>query len=157
MASLLRVRQRPPDLNVEIFHLRPKAHFLFDAHPEFEVAYHVGSAETDPVSGKIYTDWARDLFGKNALFPEANSPNNCTIGIEICHIDWDGNFTPATLDTAAEVGACYCRAYNLDPIMRTGTHNLTVGWKDCPPTVDAQSDAAREFPKRSEVKRRMEA
>lgn len=105
---------------------------VLECIPEDEVAYHVGSAKPDPDSRKIYTDWARKTFGKYAEYPEANSPNNCTLGIEMCHTDWAGHFTDATLRTASELALCYCKAYGLDPMTQIGTHHGVVGWKDCP-------------------------
>jgi N-acetylmuramoyl-L-alanine amidase len=99
--------------------------------PDDEVAYHCGSSKTDPKSGKIYTDWARKIFGKYAEDPEGNSPNNAAIGIEMCVTDNKGNFAPETLQAAAELTAHLCKTY-LIPIERVGTHKLVVGWKDCP-------------------------
>ena len=49
------------------------------AVPEDEVAYHCGSSDKDPASGKVYTDEARRRFGKYAS--ENSSPNLCTIEI----------------------------------------------------------------------------
>ena len=138
------------------------AHLIIDVDgsviqciPDDEVAYHVGTDKADPASGGIYTDWARRVFGQYALFPATNSPNNCTLGIEMCHLDWDGHFTDATLETAAQLGAVYCRAYNLDPLTRIGTHHGTVGWKDCPRLWTVHPDLFDEF--LLEVKRRLSA
>jgi N-acetylmuramoyl-L-alanine amidase len=83
------------DLNGDIYH----------AVPDNEVAYHCGSSQKDPASGRIYTDWARSKFGPYVDRPNINSPNNCTIGIELCVIDNDGNFTHETLDAAKELVA----------------------------------------------------
>ncbi|MDR1903040.1 MAG: peptidoglycan recognition protein family protein [Treponema sp.] len=99
--------------------------------PDDEVAYHCGSSQNDPKSGKIYTDWARDVFGKYAEDPKGNSPNNASIGIELCVIDNQGNFAPETLQSAAELTARLCQTWRI-PLERVGTHNMVVGWKDCP-------------------------
>jgi N-acetylmuramoyl-L-alanine amidase len=99
--------------------------------PDDDVAYHCGSSQIDPKSGKIYTDWARKIFGKYAEDPEHNSPNNAAIGIEMCVLDNDGNFSAETLGAAAELTAFLCKTYRI-PIEQVGTHNLVVGWKDCP-------------------------
>jgi N-acetylmuramoyl-L-alanine amidase len=109
------------DLNGDIYH----------AVPDKEVAYHCGSSQPDPRSGRIYTDWARAKFGSYAERPDINSPNNCTIGIEMCVIDNDGNFTAETLAAAMELTAKLLKENRLtaDGI---GTHHLVVGWKDCP-------------------------
>lgn len=122
--------------------------------PDDEVAYHVGSAQLDPMSGRVYTDWARARFGRFAKFPEANSPNNCTIGIEMCHIDWAGHFTSETIKTATDLAVTYCAAYKLDPFTQIGTHFGTVGWKKCPRLWSNQPELLKDF--RVEVKRRME-
>jgi N-acetylmuramoyl-L-alanine amidase len=49
------------------------AHYIIDlngdtyhAVPDNEVAYHCGSSQKDPASGRIYTDWARAKFGRFA-------------------------------------------------------------------------------------------
>ena len=112
------------------------AHYIIDqngiiiaAVPENEVAYHTGSSAKDPASGKIYTDEARARFGKYAS--ENNSPNNCTIGVELCPTDAKGNFSKATLDSAIELCADICRRYGLTAEALTTHHNV-VGWKDCP-------------------------
>lgn len=112
------------------------AHYIIDqsgiiiaAVPEDEVAYHCGSSDKDPASGKIYTDEARRRFGFYAC--AANSPNNCTIGIELCPIDDDGNFTDKTINAAVELCADICRRHKL-PAQAITTHHNIVGWKDCP-------------------------
>jgi N-acetylmuramoyl-L-alanine amidase len=108
------------DLNGDIYH----------AVPDNEVAYHCGSEKVDPASGRIYTDWARAKFRHYVFDPTKNSPNNCTIGIELC-IDGQENFTPETLTSAVELTAKLVQDNNLttDDI---GHHNKVVGWKDCP-------------------------
>lgn len=112
------------------------AHYIIDqtgeiiaAIPENEVAYHCGTNQKDPVSGKVYTDYARQKFTWYAS--EYSSPNNCTIGIEMCPIDADGNFTTATITAAVELCADICRRHKLqaDDIC---THFDVVGWKACP-------------------------
>lgn len=97
--------------------------------PDSEVAYHCGSDKLDPVSKKIYTDWARDIFGSYAS--PNSSPNNCTIGIELCTIDTEGNFRDATISAAVELCSSLCKTHGVKP-RDIGTHNLVVGWKDCP-------------------------
>jgi N-acetylmuramoyl-L-alanine amidase len=112
------------------------AHYIIDkngivvaAVPEDEVAYHCGSSQKDPASGKVYTDEARARFGKYAS--ETSSPNNCTIGIELCPTDAAGHFTAATIGAAIELCADILTRYGLDAADITTHHNV-VGWKDCP-------------------------
>jgi N-acetylmuramoyl-L-alanine amidase len=113
------------------------AHYIVDlngdvyrAVPDNEVAYHCGSQTVDKVSGRVYTDWARGKFGRFVSDPNNNSPNNCTVGIEMC-IDAQGNFTSETVNAAVELVAKMVKNYHLT-IGDIGHHNLVVGWKDCP-------------------------
>ena len=98
--------------------------------PDDEVAYHVGTSLIDPKSKKVYTDEAGARFGHFCDHPN-NSPNNCTIGIELCPIDNKGNFTEETLKSAAELCADICKRHGLSARDIT-THHDVVGWKDCP-------------------------
>lgn len=114
------------------------AHYIIDFTgevlkivPENEIAYHCGSSKVDPVSNKIYTDWARKKFGIYAEDPINKSPNQVTLGIELCTIDNDGNFRDTTIESAIELSANLLKRFNLT-INNLGTHNMVVGWKDCP-------------------------
>ena len=108
------------DLNGDIYH----------AVPDDEVAWHCGSDIKDPISGRIYTDWAREKYGFYASDPSKVSPNYCTVGIEMC-IDGQGNFTNETLQAAVELAAKLLEEYRLS-VAEIGHHKLVVGWKDCP-------------------------
>lgn len=112
------------------------AHYIVDrngliiaAVPEYEIAYHTGTDTPDPASGKVYTDEARRRFGRYAK--PTSSPNNCTIGVELCPIDAKGNFSDATINAAAELCADILKRYGLKADALT-THHDVVGWKDCP-------------------------
>ena len=108
------------DLNGDIYH----------AVPDNEAAWHCGSEKNDPVSGRIYTDWAREKYGYYALDPVKTSPNYCTLGIELC-INAQGTFTEETLQAAVDLAAKLLGENKLS-VDDIGTHNLVVGWKDCP-------------------------
>jgi N-acetylmuramoyl-L-alanine amidase len=97
------------------------AHYIIDLDgdvirciPENEMAYHVGS--------KTYT--------KEALSRLSTYPNNCTIGIECCHVDWNGKMTDATYNTLVELAADLLKKYKLtaDDLW---LHKEVVGWKNC--------------------------
>jgi N-acetylmuramoyl-L-alanine amidase len=101
--------------------------------PDNERAFHCGTTldKKDPVSKRVYTDWARQKFGKYAPEDSSNSPNNCTIGIEMCAIDETGAFRDATINSAIELVSHLCLKNKLG-VSAIGTHNMVVGWKDCP-------------------------
>lgn len=100
---------------------------------EQERAHHVGHAgKKDPVSGKFYTDYARNTFGIYANDPRF-SPSYCTIGIEMCHEFPDGRFSKETLQSALELCIDIFKRYpKLDPYLHLTTHEKIVGWKFCP-------------------------
>lgn len=99
--------------------------------PENEVAYHCGTNQKDPASGQFYTDYARKKYGHYAVHWQTTSPNYCTIGIELCPTDYDGNFTEKTINAAIDLCAYLCKRHNLAADDIT-THHDIVGWKDCP-------------------------
>ena len=83
--------------------------------PPEEMAYHVGA--------KIYMPEAISHFG--------HYPNNCTIGIELCHPGADGKFTEATLESAIYIADSLCKTFVLDPEKDIWTHHQITG-KVCP-------------------------
>lgn len=99
--------------------------------PENEIAYHCGSSQNDPISNKIYTDYARKKFGHYAIDYKTTSPNFCTIGIEMCPTDMEGHFTDMTIRSAVELCAYILKRHKLTADDITTHHNI-VGWKDCP-------------------------
>ena len=115
------------------------AHYIVDMDgsiirciPENEVAYHCGSSVTDPVSGLIYTDYARRKFGAFAKDYKTLSPNLVTIGIELCPKNFiNGDFTDETIQSAAELCADILARNNMTENDITTHHNV-VGWKCCP-------------------------
>lgn len=83
--------------------------------PVTERAYHVGAPK--------YTETALEKL--------SSYPNNCTLGIELCHPDSSGRFTPETLDSAAALAAKLCRFFNLEPEKALFRHYDITG-KNCP-------------------------
>jgi N-acetylmuramoyl-L-alanine amidase len=83
--------------------------------PETEMAYHVGA--------KTYTPEALGRLG--------HYPNNCTVGIELCHPKADGQFTAEPLDAAENLCAVLAWIYDLTPETDIWTHHGITG-KDCP-------------------------
>jgi N-acetylmuramoyl-L-alanine amidase len=114
--------------------------------PEDEVAYHCGTSQVDPVSKKFYTDYARKKFGKYAADTVHFSPNLVTIGLELHPIDAAGNFSSATLATAIELTADILKRNKLTAEDIT-THNLIVGWKNCPKLFTDKPEKFVEFKK----------
>lgn len=85
--------------------------------PESEVAYHVGA--------HAYTEYARVKF-------DGAPPNFRTIGVELCHLNWEGEFHPQTLVLAHDLCADICKRHDLDPYRDITTHKNVVGYKNCP-------------------------
>jgi len=82
--------------------------------PDEEMAYHVGS--------KTYTDRGREI---------SKYPNNSSIGIEMCPINMEGEFTDDTWNQTVILTAMLLRTHNLTE-KDVVTHQEVVGWKDCP-------------------------
>jgi N-acetylmuramoyl-L-alanine amidase CwlA len=83
--------------------------------PLDEVAHHAG-----PTSKT--TDEAKKVFG--------DYPNGCLLGIETCHMDWDGHYTEETLRSAIKLCAWLCQQFDLTEY-DIYTHHFVTG-KDCP-------------------------
>ncbi|GAB6393574.1 MAG: N-acetylmuramoyl-L-alanine amidase [Treponematales bacterium] len=110
------------------------AHFIVGLDGEIiqcipwdEMAYHVGA--------KTYTPLALSKLG--------HYPNNCTIGVELCHPGWDGAFTGETWKAAAELCNVLCEQNSLDPEEDILRHFDVTG-KLCPKYfVDNPEEFAR--------------
>jgi N-acetylmuramoyl-L-alanine amidase CwlA len=87
---------------------------IIQCMPLEEVAYHVGSS--------TYTSEALSRLG--------DYPNEFTIGIECCHIDWQGNMKDITYDSVVDLTAYLLKEYGLTT-KDIWTHQEVVGWKDC--------------------------
>jgi N-acetylmuramoyl-L-alanine amidase len=90
--------------------------------PEDEMAYHCGSM--------TYTQKAKNSFGIYAS--SKKSPNQITIGVELCHPFDNGEFAGDTLTSAVNLVADICLRNHLDPIHDIWRHFDVVGWKKCP-------------------------
>lgn len=90
---------------------------IVQAIPENEVAFHIGT-----------TIEKASALAKSSLFN--NQQNYYTIGIEHCHVDWDGNFNSATYQTSINFVASLLKKYGLgvDRIFR----HYDFSGKDCP-------------------------
>jgi N-acetylmuramoyl-L-alanine amidase len=95
--------------------------------PENERAYHVGADK--------YTPLARARLG--------TYPNNCTIGIELCHLDWTGIFSKATLESARVLTTSILERYNL-AVSDIYRHYDITG-KECPRYFVQNEAKWREF------------
>lgn len=82
--------------------------------PDEEMAYHVGS--------KTYTEHAMRL---------SSYPNNCTLGVEMSHINWEGEYSYETWEETKKLTALILMEHGLTEKDIT-THKAIVGWKECP-------------------------
>jgi N-acetylmuramoyl-L-alanine amidase len=96
--------------------------------PGDEMAYHVGA--------KTYTPEARGRLG--------HYPNNCTVGIELCHPGAEGAFTRETELAAQELCALLCIQFGLDPVRDIWTHHAITG-KYCPKWFIDHPEAFADF------------
>jgi N-acetylmuramoyl-L-alanine amidase len=111
------------------------AHFVVGLRGEIiqclpldEMAYHVGA--------KVYTPEAISRFGPY--------PNSWTVGIELCHPAWDGQFAPETWASAVGLTARLVELFNLDPSTDIWTHHA-VTRKDCPKYFVEHPEAFERF------------
>jgi N-acetylmuramoyl-L-alanine amidase len=96
--------------------------------PSEEMAYHAGA--------KSYTPEALGRLG--------HYPNNCTIGIELCHPEPDGRFTVETLNSAIELCGILCIQAGLNPLHDIWRHYDITG-KDCPKWFVERPEEFEEF------------
>jgi N-acetylmuramoyl-L-alanine amidase len=116
------------------------AHYIIDGDPEdgviccippSEIAYHVGAT--------FYTDLAL----KNL----STYPNNCTIGVELCPVDWAGNFSDGTYQQAIELFKVLIGQYSLNPATNIYRHYDITG-KDCPHLFVTNPECFADFKQR---------
>lgn len=82
--------------------------------PDLEMGYHVGS--------HVYT--------AHSLLRLGSYPNDCTIGVEATHTDWDGRKTKATYQSMIDLAVHLLKKYGLTE-NDLWLHHTVVGWKDC--------------------------
>lgn len=95
--------------------------------PDNEVAYHVGAF----------------TYTKQAIKDLSTYPNNCTLGIELCHTNWDGEFTQETINSAKDLILMLCEKYNLGRANIYRHFDITS--KDCPRLFVAREDKWNDF------------
>jgi N-acetylmuramoyl-L-alanine amidase len=84
-----------------------------------------------------------DKYTDRALKELSSYPNNCTIGIELCHTTWEGEFTPETLKSAGELVVDLCGRYGLG---RGNVYrHFDITGKDCPRYFVAHEDQWLDF------------
>lgn len=90
---------------------------VVQAIPEDEMAYQVGAPN----------------YTKDALNKLSSYPNNCVIGIENAHPDWDGKFYDADYQTCVQLAADILKRHGLNET-NLWRHSDIVGasYKDCP-------------------------
>jgi N-acetylmuramoyl-L-alanine amidase len=105
--------------------------------PDHEMAYHVGAL----------------TYTKQALKRLSVYPNNCTIGIELCHPErkevlknsrlWVGKFNDATLSSCRELIQFLLKKHGLFP--ENVYRHFDITGKDCPRYFVENESAWREF------------
>lgn len=99
--------------------------------PYDEEAYQVGSSQPYKAgTGQVYTPRAWDKLNTNSDRSIMPYPNNCTIGVECTHLDWNGLMTPETYETLMFWCADRLMEHNLT-IDDLYLHQEIVGWKNC--------------------------
>ncbi len=105
-----------------------KDYDVLQTMPFNEIAFHVG--------GDKYTEKAHEWFGDFGVSNDPTSaystPNNYTIGIELCPAELpSGKFSDDTIDAAISVFGYLCKEFHLNPLTDIVMHN-DIYIKDCP-------------------------
>jgi N-acetylmuramoyl-L-alanine amidase len=120
--------------------------------PEDEIGYHIGSTTIDPVSKKVYTDFARKMFGDLVCLKATN--NSYAIGIEMCPIEKDGTFSEETLEATRQL-VVDILTRNKKTVDILTNHWEICGWKRCPVLFANYPEKFTEF--RKQVNARLPA
>jgi len=103
---------------------------LIKCIPYDEEAYQVGSSlPYMEGSSQIYTPIAWEKLNTYASNVKPY-PNNCTVGVECTHLDWNGTMTPETYETLMFWCVDRLMEHNLT-IGDLYLHQEIVGWKQC--------------------------
>ena len=70
-------------------------------------------------------------YTRRALDELSGYPNNCVIGIECTHLDWDGAMTDETYNTLVEHVAWLCKEHGLTRDNIYTHHEIVGAYKDC--------------------------
>lgn len=95
--------------------------------PTNEMAYHVGA--------RRYTETGLSL---------SQYPNDCTLGIEMCHHDETGEPDYHTYRNVVDLSAKLCEEFNLDPMQDIYRHHDITG-KNCPKYYVSNNEAWEMF------------
>lgn len=107
------------------------AHFTVDKSeivqhiPLNEIAYHVGARKNK------YTTFIKERLPSKYFTNNPITPNYCTIGIEVCHPTWRGNFEKETIENLTDLLAKLCFQFDLEPMSQIIRH-YDVTMKLCP-------------------------
>ncbi len=115
--------------------------------PENEVAFHCGAAYPyKDGTTQVYTDIARQKLGKYCMSPLSNSPNNCSIGIEMSPIDSIGHYSYDTWHQSQLLVLTLLKQFSLKPI-DIMYHSQIVGKikKQCPKLFVEHEDEFNRF------------
>ncbi len=99
--------------------------------PYDELSYQVGTTQPYKAgSTQIYTPLVWEKLNTNPNKNIQPYPNNCTIGIECTHLNWDGLMTPDTYETLLDWCVEKIKEFKLT-VDDLYLHKEVVGWKDC--------------------------
>jgi N-acetylmuramoyl-L-alanine amidase len=116
------LKDQPPGLHPDKYRYA-SAHYvvglrgeIIQCVPDSEVCYHVGA----------------QAYANEALRRLSSYPNNCTLGIELCHPGWDGGFTGETLQSCRRLASSLLSRYGLGREDLWRHFDVTSPGKKCP-------------------------
>ena len=90
---------------------------------------------------------------ENEMAYHASSANGTHLGIEVCHKDWEGQFSSPTYEVLVELVADICKRYKLNPLTDVIRHYDVTG-KDCPKYYVSHNEAWAQL--KNDVNKRLE-